>query len=34
MTADAQTADLALTRLRDRSVAAGHPWEIYGTDEP
>jgi len=34
MTEDASTADLVFTRLRDRSIAAGHAWTIYGTDEP
>ena len=34
MTADAPTADLAFARLRERSIAAGHAWTIYGTDEP
>lgn len=34
MTEDAQTADLAFTRLRDRSIAAGHAWTSFGTAEP
>jgi len=34
MTTDASTADLAFTRLRDRSIAAGHLWTIFGTEEP
>jgi hypothetical protein len=34
MTAEAPTADLAFTRLRERTVAAGQRWEIHGADEP
>ena len=34
MTADAPTADLAFVRLRERSLASGHEWTIYGSDEP
>jgi hypothetical protein len=34
MTEEGATADLAFTRLRERSIAAGHAWTIYGTDEP
>lgn len=34
MTAEAPTADLAFTRLRERSRAAGQRWETYATDEP
>lgn len=34
MTTDAPTADLAFTRLRDRSIAAGHLWTTFGTEEP
>jgi hypothetical protein len=34
MTEEAPTADLAFRRLRDRSIAAGHEWTIYATDEP
>ena len=34
MTEEAPTADLAFTRLRERSMAAGHVWTTYGADEP
>ena len=34
MTAEAPTADLAFTRLRERTVAAGQRWEVHGADEP
>lgn len=33
MTGEASAADLAFTRPRNRSIAAGHAWTIYGTDE-
>jgi len=34
ITVAAPTADLAFTRLRERSLAAGQHWEFYATDEP
>jgi hypothetical protein len=34
MTAEAPTADLAFTRLRERTVAAGRRRKIHRADEP
>ena len=33
MMEEGPTADLAFTRLRERSIAAGQAWPVYGTDE-